>query len=324
MKMVNKTELIYALEKFNYVQHHAASFLGISDSHIHKLMKLYGIEKKFPASCYISRDILLTSLKKNNYVKCKSADELKVPVSTINILIKLYNIRIPNTNYYPILPVDTRLKAYILGFCICDSGITEDEIVELGIADPEPIQILSIEMHGDMHIGKNTNDAYRYRLRKKVPGIINIYKGRLKKDRNIPFDIIPPHLFKYFILGMFDADGCLCFYMGRGPSNYIEFTSQGIMLPQLYDYFKRIYNMDWLLRFKENKNCYKLCTNKRDYIVTLLSIIYSDPSFIILPRKYYKAIDFLNSLCARDGLVNPVNKEELPIINSIKPFIVNT
>lgn len=321
--MISKTELIQVLEKFNYVQRYAANFLGVSESYIHKLMKLYGIDKKFHVSCYISRDLLLTTLRKNKYIKCKSAKELKIPLSAIDILIKIYNIHIPNTHYYQILPIDTRLKAYILGFCICDSGITENEIVELGIADPEPIQILSMEMNGDIHIGKNTNEAYKYRLRKKVPGIINIYKGRLKKDRNIPFDIIPPHLFKYFILGMFDADGCLCFYMGRGPSNYIEFTSQGIMLPQLYDYFREVYHMDWLLRFKEHKNCYKLCTNKREYILNLLSIIYSDPSFIILPRKYYKAIDFLNSLYSRDGLLNPVNKEELPIINPIKPFTIN-
>lgn len=322
--MIEKDKVIDALEKNDYVQRKAATFLGISESYLHKLMKIYNISRKFPASCYISKDILLNTLKKNDYIKYKTAEDLKVPLTTINILLDLYNIKIPETGYYSILPIDTRLKAYILGFCICDSGITENEIVELGIVDPEPIHILSLEMNASPHIGENSDGSYRYRLRKKVPGIINIYKGRLKKDRNIPFDIIPPHLFKYFILGMFDADGCLCFYMGRGPSNYIEFTSQGIMLPQLYDYFKRIYNMDWLLRFKENKNCYKLCTNKRDYIVTLLSIIYSDPSFIILPRKYYKAIDFLNSLCARDGLVNPVNKEELPIINSIKPFIVNT
>lgn len=320
--MINKTELIQALEKFNYVQHYAANFLGISDSHIHRLMKLYGIDKKFPASCYISRDTLLTTLRKNNYIKYKSADELKIPLSTIDILIKIYNINIPNTNYYSILPVDTRLKAYILGFCICDSGITENEIVELGIADPEPIQILSIEMHGNMHIGKNTNDVYKYILRKKVPGIISIYRGRLKKDRNIPFDIIPSHLFKYFILGMFDADGCLCFSMDRNPYNYIEFTSQGNMLPQLYDYFRRVYNMDWLLRFKEKNNCYKLCTNRRDYILNLLSIIYSDPSFVILPRKYHKAISFLNSLYIRDGLLKPVNKDDLPIINAVKPFTI--
>lgn len=320
--MISKSQLIQALEKFNYVQRHAANFLGISDSYIHKLMKLYNISRKFPVSCYITKDIFLDTLKKNGYIKYRTAEDLKIPLTTVDILLNLYNIKIPETKYYSILPVDTRLKAYILGFCICDSGIAENEIVTLGLADPDPIQILSVEMKGSSHIGKNSNGSYRYILRKKVPNIISIYRGRLKKDRNIPFDIIPPHLFKYFILGMFDADGCLCFSMDRNPYNYIEFTSQGNMLPQLYDYFRRVYNMDWLLRFKEKNNCYKLCTNRRDYILNFLSIIYSDPSFIILPRKYYKAISFLNSLCIRDGLFKPVNKDDLPIINAIKPFTI--
>lgn len=320
--MITKSQLLQALEKFNYVQRYAANFLGISESYIHKLMKLYNISRKFPASCYITKDIFLNTLKKNKYVKCKTAEELKIPLTTVDILLNLYNIKIPES-YYSILPVDTRIKAYILGLCICDSGISDNEIVSLGLADQDPIQTLSLEMKGLPHVGKNSNGSYRYTLRKKIPNIISIYGGRLKKDRNIPFNIIPPYLFKYFILGMFDADGCLCFNMNKNPYNYIEFTSQGIMLPQLYDYFREVYHMDWLLRFKDHKNCYKLCTNKREYILNLLSIIYSDPSFIILPRKYYKAIDFLNSLYSRDGLLNPVNKEELPIINPIKPFTIN-
>lgn len=279
--MVSKEELISALEKHNYIQRYAAKYLNISESHIHRLIYKYEINKKPTASCYISRDMLLCCLKRNNYIKYKTANELSVPLTTIDLLINYYSITIPNHNFYNILPVDTRLKAYMLGFFICDSGITENEIVELGIIDQEPIHTMAIEMHADEHIEKNGN-SYRYRIRKKVPGIISIYNGRLKIDRNIPFNLIPEYLFKYFVLGMFDADGCLCFYMGRGPSNYVEFSSQGEMLPQLYWYMKNILNINMSLKFNQYHKYYRLYTYRRDEILSFLSYIYIQIILLLL------------------------------------------
>lgn len=319
--MITRDEVLNALERNNYVQRYAAKYLNISESHIHRLMNKYKITKKPPASCYISRDTLLYCLRKNNYIKYKTANELSVPITTIDLLIDYYSIVIPNYSFYNILPIDTRLKAYMLGFFICDSGITENEIVELGIIDQEPIHIMAAEMHANEHIEKNGN-SYRYRIRKKIPGIISIYNGRLKIDRNIPFNLIPGYLFKYFVLGMFDADGSLCFYMGRGPSNYVEFTAQGNMLPQLYDYMKNVLNINMILKFSQYHNCYRLFTYRREEILSFLSYIYSDYSFIVMPRKYYKSVNFLNALKDREGLFKPVDNN-IPIINNIKPFTIN-
>ena len=322
--MVDKNTIINALEKTNYIQKDAASLLGISQSYLSSCMTKYNIKRRFHAEFKISRDLLLTTLKNNNFIKTNTAKELQVPLTTIDILINTYNIKIPVLDRYNILPIDTRIKAYILGLCICDSGITENEIIEIGLADEEIINILSTEMNSKKHISKNTNGNYRYGVRKKVPGIISIYKGRLKIERHIPFDIIPINLFKYFVLGVLDADGSISYNFGPRPYHMIEFDSSGTFLIELSNYIYAILGVSFRMSVRKgiNSDYIRLYTYKREYIIKFLSWVYSDPSFIILHRKFQKAYNLINELNNRQGLLLAVDKDNLPFINSTKPFTI--
>lgn len=322
--MVDKNTIINALEKTNYIQKDAASLLGISQSYLSSCMTKYNIKRRFHAEFKISRDLLLTTLKNNNFIKTNTAKELQVPLTTIDILINIYNIKIPVLDRYNILPIDTRIKAYILGLCICDSGITENEIIEIGLADEEIINILSTEMNSKKHILKNTNGNYRYGVRKKVPGIISIYKGRLKIERHIPFDIIPINLFKYFVLGVLDADGSISYNFGPRPYHMIEFDSSGTFLIELSNYIYAILGVSFRMSVRKgiNSDYIRLYTYKREYIIKFLSWVYSDPSFIILHRKFQKAYNLINELNNRQGLLLAVDKDNLPFINSTKPFTI--
>lgn len=322
--MIDKNTIINALEKTNYIQKDAASLLGISQSYLSSYMTKYNIKRRFHAEFKISRDLLLATLKNNNFIKINTAKELQVPLTTIDILINTYDIKIPVLDRYNILPIDTRIKAYILGLCICDSGITENEIVEIGLADEEIIDILSVEMNAKKHISKNTGGNYRYGLRRKVPGIISIYRGRLKTERHIPFDIIPLNLFKYFVLGMLDADGSISYNFGPRPYHMIEFDSSGTFLIELSNYIYSILGILFRMSVRKgiNSDYIRLYTYKREDIILFLSWVYSDPSFIILHRKFQKAYNLINDLRNREGLLLKVNEEELPFINTKKPFTI--
>lgn len=322
--MIDKNKIENALENAHHIQKDAANLLGISQSYLSSCMTKYSIKRRFHAEFKISRDLLLTTLKNNNFIKTNTAKELQVPLTTIDILINTYNIKIPVLDRYNILPIDTRIKAYVLGLCICDAGITEQETVEIGLADEEIIDILSVEMNAKKHTLMNANNTYRYRIRKKVPGIISIYKGRLKRDRKIPFDVIPPNLFKYFVLGMLDADGSIIYDFGPRPYHYIEFSSGSVFLYDLQYYFYNTLGIDWHMRIRKGitSDYFCLIINRREYIIKFLSWVYSDPSFIILHRKFQKAYNLINELNNRQGLLLAVDKNNLPFINSTKPFTI--
>lgn len=322
--MIEKEKIIEALEKTHYIQKDTAALLGISQSYLSASMTKYNIKRRFHAEFEISRDLLLTTLKNNNYIKVNTANELKVPLTTIDILINTYNIKIPILDRYNILPIDTRLKAYMLGLFICDSGITEKEIVEIGLADEEIINVLAVEMNANKHRSINTWGAYRYSIRKKVPGIISIYGGRLKTDRKIPFDLIPYNLFNYFVLGMLDGDGSISYNLGPKPYHMIEFDSSGTFLLELVKYIYLTIGVQFNVSTRTgiNTDYLRIYIYKREYIIKFLSWVYSDPSFIILHRKFQKAYNLINELNNRQGLLLEVDKDSLPFIYNTKPFTI--
>lgn len=322
--MIEKERILEALEKTHYIQKDAAALLGISQSYLSSSMTKYSIKRRFHAEFEISKDLFLLTLRKNNYVKIDTANELNVPLTTIDILINTYDIKMPVLNRYNILPVDTRLKAYMLGLFICDSGITEKDVVEIGLADEEIIDILAVEMNANKHISINTGGSYRYRLRKTLPGIVSIYNGRLKKDRRIPFELIPDNLFSYFVLGMFDGDGSLSYNLGQRPYHILELSSGGTFLIDLVNYISLHIGVQFNISQKKrsDNDCLIIYINRRDYIIKFLSWIYRDPSFIVLHRKYQKAYNLMVELSTRQGLLLKVDSDSLPFINNTKPFTI--
>lgn len=322
--MIDKEKILEALEKTHYIQKDAAALLGISQSYLSSSMTKYNIKRKFHAEFEISKDLLVSVLRKNNYVKIDTANELNVPLTTIDILINTYDIKIPVLNRYNILPVDTRLKAYMLGLFICDSGITEKDVVEIGLADEEIIDILAVEMNANKHVSINTGGSYRYSIRKKVPGIISIYRGRLKTERKIPFELIPNNLFSYFVLGMLDGDGSISYNFGPRPYHMIEFDSSGYFLLELANYIYMATGVQFTVSLKRiNYNsCLRIFIYKREYVIKFLSWVYRDPSFIVLHRKYQKAYNLMVELSTRSGLLLKVDSNSLPFINNTKPFTI--
>ena len=116
---------------------------------------------------------------------------------------------------YTIYPVDCAIKAYFLGFIACDASLYEpSNKMQLEITDEYVIKLFS-EIMGSKYVeydkyDKRTNKTYHgYRIYKCINDIINIYKGRIKTDRHLPYQYIPIEYLPFLIQGVFDADGTM-------------------------------------------------------------------------------------------------------------------
>lgn len=192
--------------------------------------------------------------------------------------------------------IDTKEKAYILGFLLADSAITETNTVDLKVAinDREVVDFISKELDSDIiesnKINKKTRVFPNIRTYKTIKDIVKFTGGRLKKDRHYPR--VKKELEQYLLLGFFDGDGCITWGRRKDRNRLwqkVSFTSQ---LKLLQGVQKSLYNnldISSTIHPKSKEKCYVLeFANKID-VVKFLDYIYSDEDFIVLRRKYLKS-----------------------------------
>ena len=195
--------------------------------------------------------------------------------------------------------IDTKEKAYILGFLLANSAINEKNSVEISVAlnDKEIVEyiakILQCNIIYDHTIDKKARRFPRARINKRISDILKFTGGRLKEDRHYPR--IRNDLEKYLIQGLFDSDGCLTFGRRKDKNRLwqkICFTSQLKILEGVQQYLIKNLNISTVLRPKSNEKCYILEFSNISDVLTFLKHIYPNDSFIILKRKYlkYKAL----------------------------------
>ena len=114
--------------------------------------------------------------------------------------------------------IDTKEKAYMLGFLIGDGHIAKDkQVVELYVKleDKEVTQFFS-KQTGGIYIEKHKFDKKKRIFpksgcliysKKEKENLIRLFGGRLCKERRVP--IMSRSLEPYFIAGLFDAEGCI-------------------------------------------------------------------------------------------------------------------
>jgi hypothetical protein len=228
--------------------------------------------------------------------------------SNVGYWINKYNIgyymkyQKPNykdINYFN--KIDTKEKAYIIGFMIGDSGIDKQkESLELAIAlnDKIILNFINKELGCNIQVDTTYNEK-----QKKFPSasinignqslmrdIIKLFGGRLKEDRRLP--IIPKNLERYMVLGFFDAEGCVTWGYRKDRGRLwqkVSFTSKLKMLEGIQKILLR-QNIASSIRPKSNdEDCHVMEFADRDRVLMFLNYIYPDDDFIILERKYKKA-----------------------------------
>ena len=200
---------------------------------------------------------------------------------------KLYNCRIES--------IDTKEKAYILGFICCDAAIDNKNIVELSVekSDKEIIdyisKIINCRVYTDDTYNKKTRRFPRTRACKKIPDIKTFIGGPSKQDRHFP--ITKKEFTRYALLGAFDSDGCLTWGKRKDKNRIwqkISFTTSLKIATGIQNVLIKELSISTVVRPKTGENCFVLEFANRSDVLKFLDYIYPNDDFIVLNRKYLK------------------------------------
>lgn len=194
--------------------------------------------------------------------------------------------------------IDTKEKAYILGFILGDGCLNNDSLeVAIALGDIEILEFIQSELNCNIQISNVLNKKKKQYPSARVNignqtiirDLKRLFGGCLKEDRHIPF--ISPKLETYLLQGFFDAEGCITWGRRKDRNRIwqkVSFTSQYKMLEGIQNilYKKGITTR---LKPKSNDNCYVIEFSAKEDVLKFLNIIYPSDNFIILKRKYNNA-----------------------------------
>lgn len=199
---------------------------------------------------------------------------------------------------YKFNKIDTKEKAYALGFILADGSInmTNTEI-SVSIYDKCVVEFISDTIGGHVNysriLDKKAKRFPRARLIKRIVDITKFTGGMQKKDRHYPR--VREDLERYLIQGVFDADGCITWGRRKDKDRIwqkVSFTSQLKILEGVQKYLINKLHISTVVRPKSGEDCYVLEFSNREDVMKFCEHIYPNEEFIILNRKYlkYKAL----------------------------------
>lgn len=163
--------------------------------------------------------------------------------------------------------IDTKEKAYILGFIIADGHIGKNNQtieVSTAIKDKEIIEFISNELGStydeDLKFDKQKRIFPKAKTffysKKDKETLIKLFGGRLKEERRIPR--ISEKLEKYFIKGIFDADGCITWGYRKDRNRLWQKVSITSSLSILTGVQQVLLNnsISTIVRPKSDENCF--------------------------------------------------------------------
>ena len=222
--------------------------------------------------------------------------------STIFYWINKYNLK-DESKYvkkdnYKFEKIDTKEKAYTLGFILADSAITEmNTEITVAIRDKCVVEFMSKIINGNVSYSNKFDKKKRVfpkaRLIKKITDILKFTGGMAKVDRHYPR--VRDDLERYLIQGLFDADGCITWGRRKDKNRIwqkVSFTSQLKILEGVQQYLIKKLNISTVIRPKGKEKCYILEFANLSDVLKFCENIYPNEDFIILKRKYlkYKAL----------------------------------
>lgn len=251
----------------------------------------------------VTKEELKIYLKKG-YSYRKIAKEENISNTHVGRLVKKYNL---NTYYKYTKSIDdpkflnkinTKEKAYLVGFILGDGYISEKNDVELGVTlqdkqllkDIQNIIPWETNLNIDTTLNKKTRRFPRVRmqLRSRSLGknLNKIFGGRLKNTRSTP--IVTKHYQKYLLAGFFDADGCITWGFRKDRDKLwhkATFTSSLDILIGIQKILLR-YDISSIIRPKKNEKCFIIEISSKDNLKKLYNLLPTDG--IRLTRKVIK------------------------------------
>lgn len=191
----------------------------------------------------------------------------------------------------------TAESCYWGGFIGADGCITGDFLkIMLNYDDTSHLEKFKAFIQSTHAISSNTDKYYRSEIGFKNGVILNGLKTHFNitpnKSGTYRMPTIPKDLFRHYLRGYFDGDGCICESFSNKNSTtatiYTTICGSNYFIPELENSLFTILNIRGTVAQKSRHQVLKYCTNASK---TLLDFMYKD-SNIYLERKYqlYKRI----------------------------------
>lgn len=207
-----------------------------------------------------------------------------------------YKKPIYNESFFNV--IDTKEKAYILGYTLADGYINRNTL-EYGcaLADKEILNFIAsqlgeIKVREDAYINKTAKRFPRARLsignKKLVQGVLS--KINSKEEKTFPR--VKKELQHYVLLGFFDGDGCLTYGYRKDRNRLwqkVNFTASYKILNAIQKLLSKL-NITTSLHPKSKERCFVLEVANLKDVLNLLKYMYQDETFIVLHRKFNKHV----------------------------------
>lgn len=250
--------------------------------------------------------------------------------------------------------IDCEIKAYLLGFYFADGGMCGNRItISLTKDDCEIVNLFK------KYISPNSRITWRTESQNKKTGYITkpmvsisisspkicerlskIGMGKRKTYiANLDLTIIPDNLFRHFLRGYFDGDGCVCktvvkreYKTKKGKSHMIESENFNFNiisykrehLDDIVTIIKRIYGITPNL-LNDSRGYFLLEINRKDDFFKMRDILYSDSNFY-LKRKKEKYYSIFSTKVKNDRKVRKVSVldgKEVKVFNKVKEAAID-
>ena len=246
----------------------------------------------------MDKDTLRNYLNKGLSTR-KIADLCGLHHNTVSYWINKYGLndqskycKEPN---YKFEKINTKEKAYCLGFILGDACITDKNTdVCVSLKDKEIVDFIQSVIGGHISISKKFDKKNKQfpsaRVIKRITDIKKFTGGNNKVDRHYP--IIRKDLEKYMIQGFFDAEGCITWGRRKDKNRIwqkVSFTSQYKMLEGVQQYLLKQLNIATKLKPKsDGSKCFILEFANKNDVLKFCEHIYNNNDMIVLKRKYSK------------------------------------
>lgn len=188
--------------------------------------------------------------------------------------------------------VDTKECAYILGFLLGDSFLSEDSMqITIAIKDKVILDFikncLNCRIITSLRFNKDKRQfpSCSINIGNKViiKDLHRLFGGFKKDDRHLP--IISKELERYMLLGFFDAEGCITWGYRKDRGRLwqkVSFTSSLNMLTCVQNILLKN-NISTVIRPKSQEKCFVLEFSNRKDVCNFYNVIYQD--LVVLKRK---------------------------------------
>lgn len=205
-----------------------------------------------------------------------------------------YRKPIYNESYFNV--IDTKEKAYIVGYTLADGYIDKNNI-EYGcaLADKEILEFIAVQLgqvsvREDHYFDKKNKRFPRARVSIRNKKLVRDLLSKINSKCDKTFPRVRKDLQPYVLLGFFDGDGCLTYGHRKDRNRLwqkVNFTSSYKILYAIQVMLNKI-GISSFLHPKGKENCFVLeLANLKD-VLAILRYMYQDESFVVLHRKFNK------------------------------------